>query len=86
MSRGPGRWQREILAALDQHQAFYPRDLLGITSTRAEQAALQRAVCSLHDAGRIAIARWWGRSPAGGRIVVFRYGGLAPPPDKIARL
>ena len=28
MSRGPGIWQRAILAALDKHDALHPVDLL----------------------------------------------------------
>jgi hypothetical protein len=86
MSRGPGRLQREILAALEKHPAFFARDLLGIAPTRAQQAALHRAIITLHDNGKIAIARWWGRNPAGGRIVIFRQGTLAPPPSEIARI
>jgi hypothetical protein len=84
--RGPGRWQRQILAVLDQHPAFFARDLLGIAPTRSEQQALQRAICTLHDHGKIGLARWWGRNPAGGRIVVYRSDMLAPPPNEIARL
>ena len=86
MSRGPGKWQRAILATLEQHQAFYPRDLLPLEPTRAQRAALQRAVTTLHDNAKIAIARWWVRNAAGSRIVVFRYGTLAPPPSEIARI
>jgi hypothetical protein len=86
MSRGPGRLQREILATLEKHPAFFARDLLPLEPTRAEQQALQRAICTLHDNGKIAIGRWWGRNPAGGRIVIFRYGTLAPPASEIARI
>jgi hypothetical protein len=72
VSRGPGRWQRAILATLERHQAFYPHDLLPLEPTRAQQAALQRAVITLHDKGKIGIGRWLGRNPAGSRLVVFR--------------
>jgi hypothetical protein len=72
MSRGPGRWQREILTTLERYQAFYARDLLGIEPSRSEQAALQRAIVTLHDAHKIAIARWHGRNAAGGRLVIYR--------------
>lgn len=72
MSRGPGRWQREILATLERYQAFFPNDLLGLEPTRAQQAALQRAIITLHDAGKIGIARWLGRNAAGSRLVIFR--------------
>jgi hypothetical protein len=87
MSRGPGKWQRTILAALERHPAFFARDLLPLEPTRAQQAALQRAIVTLHDAQKIAIARWWaGRHSSGGRIVVYRHGTRAPPPSEIARL
>jgi hypothetical protein len=80
--RGPGRWQRQILAVLEHHRAFFARDLLDIAPTRTEQQALGRAIRELHDKGKIAIARWWGRNPAGGRIVIYRYGTFAPPPHE----
>jgi hypothetical protein len=86
MSRGFGKLQCKILATLEQHPAFFARDLLGLEPTRAQQQALQRAICTLHDANKIAIARWWGRNPAGGRIVIYRYGTLAPPPSAIVRI
>jgi hypothetical protein len=86
MSRGPGRWQRQILAVLERHQAFFPNDLLPLESTRAEQAALHRAVSTPHATHRIAVARWLGHHPSGAKLVIFRYGTLAPPPDQIARI
>jgi hypothetical protein len=100
MSRGPGRWQRAILATLEQHRAFFSHDLLPLEPTRAQQAALQRAVVTLHDKGKIGIGHWLGHNPAG-RIVVYRLDGepvpasvdhgegqakLAPRPEEIARL
>jgi hypothetical protein len=86
VSRGPGRWQREILATLERYQAFFPNDLLGLEPTRAEQAALHRAVGTLQATRQIAVARWLGRHHSGGKLVIFRYGTLAPPPDQIARI
>jgi hypothetical protein len=86
MSKGPGVWQRRILSVLDQHQAFFARDLLPLEPTPAQQRSLQRAVCALHDGGKIALARWHGRNPSGGRIVIYRVGILAPPADQIVRL
>jgi hypothetical protein len=86
MSRGPGRWQSKILATLERHSAFYERDLLGIKPSRSEQSALGRAIRELHDAHKIGLARWWGRNPAGGRLVIYRVDTLAPHPSKIARL
>jgi hypothetical protein len=100
MSRGPGVWQRAILVTLEQHRAFFARDLLPLEPTRAQQAALQRAVCTLHDKGKIGIGRWHGHHPAG-CIVIYRLDGepvpasvdhgegqakLAPRSEEIARL
>jgi hypothetical protein len=70
MSRGPGRWQRAILAALEQHGAVWMRDLLPPEASceyqweqlaaqracRAQYSALHRAACRLCDAGRIEMA------------------------------
>jgi len=86
MSRGYGKLQRAIMQTLEQHSAFFARDLLPLEPTRAQQAALHRAVVSLHDGGKIGIGRWYGRNPAGGRIVIFRQGTLAPPASEIARI
>jgi hypothetical protein len=72
MSKGPGRWQREIFATLERHSAFFERDLLGIEPSRSEQAALQRAITTLHDAHKIGLARWCGRNAAGSRLVIYR--------------
>jgi hypothetical protein len=83
---GTGRWQRVILATLEQHRAYFARDLLGLEPTRAEQAALQRAVVTLHDARKIGLARSWGRNAAGGRLVIYRADTLAPPPHEITRV
>jgi hypothetical protein len=72
MSRGPGKLQRQILTLLEQHPAFYERDLLGLAPSRSEQSALGRAIRELYDAGKIGIARCLGRNAAGARIVIFR--------------
>lgn len=86
MSRGPGKWQRQILAVLEQHQAFFPNDLLGLEPSRSDQSALGRAVRELHDARKIGLARWLGRNPAGSKLVIFRADEFAPHPSKIARI
>jgi hypothetical protein len=86
MSRGFGKLQRVIMQALEQHVAFFARDLLPLEPTRAQQQALQRAICTLHDNGKIAIGRWYGRHPSGGHVVIYRYGTLAPPPSAIVRI
>jgi hypothetical protein len=86
MSRGPGRWQREILVMLERYPAFYLHDLLPLEPTREQQAARGRAVRALYDGGKISIARWLHRNPAGGLAVVYRKGTLAPRPEDIPRL
>jgi hypothetical protein len=43
MSRGHGKWERAILAALDQAPAFYLTDLLPTPHTRSHVVALNRA-------------------------------------------
>jgi hypothetical protein len=40
MSRGPGHWQRGILAALERYPAVYLMDLLPPPRTRAQVVAL----------------------------------------------
>ena len=52
MSRGPGKWQRAVMAALEQVPAFYPMDLLPAEHSRSDVVALNRPVRSLGKAGR----------------------------------
>src|SRR5947208_203964 len=60
MSRGPGRWQAEILAALEERPWFslaaYFTRKLGRHLTRAEHSALHRAAHALKSRGTIALA------------------------------
>jgi hypothetical protein len=51
MSRGPGLWQRGIMAVLDRHPAAYLMDLLPRPRTRAQVVALNRAARQLADGG-----------------------------------
>ena len=46
MSRGHGKWERAILAALDQAPAFYLTDLLPTPHTRSHVVALNRALAA----------------------------------------
>ena len=55
MSKGPGRWQRLILEAVDHGEADL-RVLLAYR-TRSEASAIYRAIGRLRSAGRIATAR-----------------------------
>lgn len=63
MSRGPGKWQRALLAALESRLVFYVgsrfRALLGRDLTAAEGVALRRAVRQLDRAGRVVTALLW---------------------------
>ena len=66
MSRGPGKWQRLIMSALNKFPAFNLRDLLPEQATAAQISALCRACRQLEVAGQINVIKWW--SP-GGRIL-----------------
>ncbi len=51
MSRGPGKWQRLILATLADTKVFWLRSLLPRHCTKAEYNALLRAALKLESAG-----------------------------------
>jgi hypothetical protein len=53
MSRGPGYWQRGILAAVEHYGAIYIRDLLPDVARKSERNALERAAWRLTSEGRI---------------------------------
>lgn len=75
MSRGPGKWQRTIIAALESAQWIYVEDLLPPHPTRAEYVALLRAARGLTQ-----YALWWGGRK--GRSGHYRLKiGLEMPPD-----
>ena len=57
MSRRPGRWQRLILAAIEEHGPIFLRDLLPRPALRSEYVALYRASTQLYKQGRIGIFR-----------------------------
>jgi hypothetical protein len=63
MSRGPGKWQRAVLDALEAKPVFFPgqrfRVLLGRALTRPEDVALRRAVRQLERAGLVETAMVW---------------------------
>lgn len=86
MSRGPGKWQRTALEALERVQAIYVQELLPAEHSRSDYVAMLRAIRSLERAGRISVTRYqhWGLQS--GRIVIhccgtrvsrIRGGGLA---------
>ena|SRR5215471_5709559 len=74
MSRGPGMWQRGILAALEKHPAVYLMDLLPQPRTRSQVLALNRAARQLASSHKIEIHRWVCRAGQSGFVVVARPG------------
>ncbi len=56
MSRGPGRWQRHLLDALEEYELVVVVNLVsqvtGGSATRAEHVAARRAARTLAEAGR----------------------------------
>jgi hypothetical protein len=75
MSKGPGKWQRMILAELADREAFHLRALLGRKCTKAQYNALLRAALNLETAGKINIAHfYWGARPGTGKSIVHRIG------------
>lgn len=58
MSKGPGKWQRLILAELETRDAFYLRCLLDSRCTKAQYDALLRAALQLESKGQISIMRF----------------------------
>jgi hypothetical protein len=55
MSRGPGIWQRGILAAVEHYGMVYLRDLLPDDARKSELNAVERAAWRLMANGRIEI-------------------------------
>lgn len=47
MSKGPGKWQRQILSELAIREGFNLQELLGPTFTKAKYNALLRAMQGL---------------------------------------
>jgi hypothetical protein len=79
MSRGPGKWQRAILAALAEREVFYLLDLLPPNHTKSEYNAASRAAIHLRDAGLIDMHYWNYFRP---NVAVSRLGVLRP--DRLA--
>jgi hypothetical protein len=77
MSRGHGKWERAILAALEQVAAFYLTDLLPTPHTRSQVVAVNRATRNLAAANKIATCAWMFGAQ---RHAVYRFG--YPPPER----
>lgn len=58
MSRGPGKWQRLILEAVEEHGAVWVNSLIPANATRSEHVALLRASMQLTRRGMIDSYRW----------------------------
>jgi hypothetical protein len=79
MSRGPGRWQRTILAALNEAENFYLVDVLPNGYTKAQYNAAHRAAMNLVDDGRISMTRFLcGGGRRGGLKTVLGKPGTNP--------
>jgi RecG-like helicase len=83
MSKGPDKWQRLILAELENKEAFYLRRLLGQKCTKAQYNALLRAMQELEAAGKINVKRFlWGSTAGTGKTVVYRTGTVFSGKDR----
>jgi hypothetical protein len=74
MSRGLGRCQRGIIAALDAMPAVHLHELLGEQYTRAQYVALYRAAVTLEAKGVIGILPFWDAGPQRHVYVLHRPG------------
>jgi hypothetical protein len=59
MSRGPGRWQRTILTALQQQAVMYLREVLPSGYTTAQRLACLRAAHRLAEQRKISLSTGW---------------------------
>jgi hypothetical protein len=71
MSKGPGKWQRAILAALVDREAIYLMDLLPANKTAAQYNAIDRAAIRLWRAGLVELTVFVAGNK---RVVVHRLG------------
>jgi hypothetical protein len=89
MSRGPGRWQRMLLAELDQNEVVPVREVifthLGRTPTRAEEVACRRAAHQLALSGQVRVVTGFCHNKHGheiGVLTVTRPDSTYGPPGK----
>jgi hypothetical protein len=74
LSKGPGRWQRIILAELSERDCFYLLELLPANYRKAEYNALNRAAWQLAEQRKIDLYRYM----CGMRkVLCVRHGGRA---------
>jgi len=74
MSRGPGKWQRVVLSAIEAAPAVYLRHLLPDAAPRSAYVALQRGVATLRESGHVGTTLLDNWRRADGRLVVHRVG------------
>ncbi len=86
MSRGPGMWQRGILAALEKYPAVYLMDLLPKPRTRSQVVALNLAARQLERAYKIQIVRWMCSFTTGGFVTVAKLGYQVRDRKDVARI
>jgi hypothetical protein len=75
VSRGPGIWQRGILAAVASYGMVYLRDLLPDHARKSDRNAVERAAWRLVAAGRIELHVFWFGRP---RLLATRPGWPVP--------
>jgi len=57
MSKGPGKWQRTILDALETQESVFLRDLLPGNYSSADYSAIHRAANKLLEDGKVWITK-----------------------------
>ena len=88
MSRGPGRWQRAILEALQTREWIILGDILPAGSGRSARFACRRAAKHLRRAGQVELRwvqlGWYGdevNDRAQGHMLVLRVGATVEARD-----
>ena len=71
MSKGPGKWMRLIMRALEAYPAFYLRDLIGPGRRDSMYSALDRAATQLSETGNV---QCWTYEMGKRRAVITRPG------------
>jgi len=80
MSRGPGAWQRFVLAELGKGRPFYLTELLPERYTMSQYKALHRAAVRLANSGRVGYWRFLCGAGRGNqsKVVITRPGAWKP--------
>jgi hypothetical protein len=75
VSRGPGFWQRAILASFDRAESFYLVDVLPDDYTKSQYNAANRAAQRLYDRDLISMWHFTFGTP---HVVIARPGAVQP--------